>query len=165
MQKRGLTLSPVAKPFLKHDVKDTPLIPYIAAANARGDPVRAGQWAIGRLRPLQPYLLSLQDPAKPTNDLGRKSNAMKHIQETIAELSVAMQENIAAVEVARAHGLAWEGESLLEPLVGRAHEIFADRRQRVEDWGKAAAQSHSSKAKRQGAKEPSSQQKGAPRAP
>ncbi|KAI7524406.1 hypothetical protein KC316_g18721 [Hortaea werneckii] len=145
MQKRGLTLSPVAKPFLKHDVKDTPLIPYIAAANARGDPVRAGQWAIGRLRPLQPYLFSLQDPAKPTNDLGRKSNAMKHIQETIAELNVAMQENIAAVEVARARGSAWEGESLLEPLVGRAHEIFAARRQRVEDWGKAAAQSQSRK--------------------
>ncbi|KAI7090474.1 hypothetical protein KC356_g1428 [Hortaea werneckii] len=166
MQKRGLTLSPVAKPFLKHDVKDTPLIPYIAAANARGDPFRAGQWAIGRIRPLQPYLLSLQDPAKPTNDLGRKSNAMKHIQETIAELSIVMQENMAAVEVARAHGSAWEGESLLEPLVGRAHEIFADRRQRVEDWGKAAAQSHSSKPNRpiakQRAKVPSSQQDGAP---
>ncbi|RMY24281.1 hypothetical protein D0866_11431 [Hortaea werneckii] len=160
MQKRGLTLSPVAKPFLKHDVKDTPLIPYIAAANARGDPVRAGQWAIGRLRPLQPYLLSLQDPAKPTNDLGRKSNAMKHIQETIAELNVAMQENIAAVEVARARGSAWEGESLLEPLVGRAHEIFAVRRQRVEDWGKASAQAESSKSERQMAQAPSSQQDG-----
>ncbi|KAI6835124.1 hypothetical protein KC358_g5619, partial [Hortaea werneckii] len=162
MQKRGLTLSPVAKPFLKHDFKDAPPTPYIAAAKARGDPVRAGQWAIGRLRPLQPYLLSLQDPAKPTNDLGRKSNAMKHIQDTIAELSVAMQENIAAIELARAHGSAWEGESLLEPLVGRAHEIFADRRQRVEEWGKAAAQSHSNKAGRGRAKVPSSQQDGVP---
>ncbi|GAB1725065.1 hypothetical protein NU195Hw_g6787t1 [Hortaea werneckii] len=160
MQKRGLTLSPVAKPFLKHDVQIP--TPYIAAANARGDPVRAGQWAIGRLRPLQPYLFSLQDPAKPTNDLGRKSNAMKHIQETIAELSVALQENIAAVEVARAHGSAWEGESLLEPLVGRAHELFAGRRQRVEDWGKAGAQSHSIKPGRRRVKVTSSQQDAVP---
>ena len=136
----GLSLSDSgARPFLKHDGEATTLKQYIASAFQRGDRVRAGQWAIGQTRALQPYLFCLQDPANPQNDLGRKSNAIKHIMEALAEMRINLKENMLDAEIARRQGKAWEGESLIEPLIGRAHEVYGARRARVEELGKEVA--------------------------
>ena len=48
------------------------------------DPVLSGIDTMSKLNPLRPYLLCLQDPADPKNDLGRRAYAIKHIQETFA---------------------------------------------------------------------------------
>ncbi|KAL8701583.1 MAG: hypothetical protein Q9201_004827 [Fulgogasparrea decipioides] len=63
------------------------------AANERVDPIVCGINTIARIDPRQPYLLCLQDPADPTNDLGIKAYAIKHIQEVFARArSVILQE-------------------------------------------------------------------------
>ncbi|KAL8699805.1 MAG: hypothetical protein Q9224_001258 [Gallowayella concinna] len=43
---------------------------------------------------LRPYLLSLQDPADPTNDLGRNAYAIKHIQKTFATARQSIQQEM-----------------------------------------------------------------------
>ncbi|KAK4545037.1 hypothetical protein LTR36_003588 [Oleoguttula mirabilis] len=159
---QGLTISPVSKPFLKHhpaQLTPAALKQHIEAAHRRHDPVRAGQWAISQTRPLQPYLLCLQDPANPTNDLGRKTNAIKHIVAVLAHVRRGVE-----FDVRRATSRRWkkmqrkeeenrgddgkeegveEGEdetagmeSLLWCPVRRCHEVYAARRGRVEGYGR-----------------------------
>ncbi|KAG8628944.1 hypothetical protein KVT40_002809 [Elsinoe batatas] len=54
---------------------------------AETSPWQAGINNMARLVPWQNYLLSLQDGADPTNDLGRKASGWKHTQATISALS------------------------------------------------------------------------------
>ena len=133
----GLTIEPVPKMFRKHDGATTPLKQYIEAAHRREDPVRAGQWAISQLKPLQPYLLCLQDPANPVNDLGRKTNAIKHIRKTLHYLRQTLLKQMKRIEEAREKGKVWEEETLLEMMVGRCHEVYFEQRRRVEGYGRA----------------------------
>ncbi|KAK5137217.1 hypothetical protein LTR08_000722 [Meristemomyces frigidus] len=135
--KYGLSIDPTPKTFLKHDGDTTPLKDYITAARERGDNVRAGQWAMGQTRPLQPYLLCLQDPAKPTNDLGRKTNAIKHIQATLRHVGELLSSHMRELEECEASGTPWGRESLLELLVGRCNEVYFERRRKVEEYGQA----------------------------
>ena len=70
---------------------------------AEGEPVRGRKHQGGRgptrhetdtifkQNPKQPYLLCLQDPADPTNDLGRSSYGIKHVQETFQNTSTSMK--------------------------------------------------------------------------
>ncbi|KAL8862626.1 MAG: hypothetical protein Q9178_001124 [Gyalolechia marmorata] len=60
------------------------------------DPVLSGIDTMAKLNPLRPYLLCLQDPADPKNDLGRRAYAIKHIQETFA---VSRRSMVEAMEV------------------------------------------------------------------
>ncbi|EMC95576.1 hypothetical protein BAUCODRAFT_122885 [Baudoinia panamericana UAMH 10762] len=131
---RGLTVTPVGKTFLKHHdaTYQATVQERIRAAHRRNDPVRAGQWAMSAPKPLQPYLLCLQDPADPTNDLGRKTNAIKHLAESFRVVH--------AMLLARLRdGLKGEGvagrETFVEVAVGRLHEVWAGRRKRVEKFG------------------------------
>ncbi|KAK4574290.1 hypothetical protein LTR86_002051 [Recurvomyces mirabilis] len=128
----GLTVNTTqpAKLFLKHQHLSQQQA-YIRAAHRRGDDVRAGQWAICTTRQLQHYLLCLQDPADPTNDLGRKSNGIKFIQGTCGALAEELRSGLAGIE--KGSGF---GGSLLEPVVGRCHEVLAAQRQRVSDFGR-----------------------------
>ncbi|KAK5733807.1 hypothetical protein LTR17_009359 [Elasticomyces elasticus] len=129
LETRGLTIEPTPKMFKKHAI--AALTPaerqsYIHAASRRGDDVRAGQWAIGVVRPLQPYLLCLQDPADPTNDLGRKSNAIKNLQ--------ASWLNRMLDHVKQGKRAEWTRESMLELVVGRCHEVQLERRAKLAGW-------------------------------
>lgn len=140
--KHGLTLSPttgIAKPFLKHpqpqDDTHLNLKSYIEAARRRHDPVRAGQWAISQTRALQPYLLCLQDPANPVNDLGRKTNAIKHIQAVVRWVGERLEKNLKDAQWSHEHGVRWKEESLVTTMVGRCHEVYAERRGKVEKYG------------------------------
>jgi non-canonical poly(A) RNA polymerase PAPD5/7 len=143
----GLTINPVAKPYPKHEYPNdprngifSPHQSYVSAAHRRGDLVRAGQWAISKVKPLQPYLFSLQDPADPTNDLGRKSNAIKHILKTIGSMSTTMEEQIQCLtETGHFPPLpppVGSSVNFLENLVGRCHETWAERRRRLEEVGR-----------------------------
>ena len=89
---------------------------------------------IGRLREEQPYLMCLQDPSNPVNDLGARCHAFKHIQETIkvmhAELARSMEEYDSTNPDSKLRN-GEPRESLLTPLVGRCHELYAERRERM----------------------------------
>ena len=103
----------------------------VRAALDRKQGQRAGQYRIGRLNPEQPYLLCLQDPANPINDLGATCHAIKHILQTIkalhADLVHVMDEHDRTPPGDRSKGET----SFLLPLVGRSHELYAERRQRL----------------------------------
>ncbi|KAK5725673.1 hypothetical protein LTR15_003863 [Elasticomyces elasticus] len=136
LETRGLAIEPTPKLFKKHPI--AALTPaehqsYIHAASRRGDDVRAGQWAIGVVRPLQPYLLCLQDPADPTNDLGRKSNAIKNLQASCKYVLVGLNRMLDHVKQGKR--AEWTRESLLELVVGRCHEVQLERRAKLAGWG------------------------------
>ena len=106
----------------------------INAAREEGNVRLGGELRIGRVRPEQPYLLCLQDPANPVNDLGARCYAIKHIQATIkfmhAELVRSMEEYDRADTDSKLR-FGQPRESLLMPLVGRCHELYAERRKRM----------------------------------
>jgi non-canonical poly(A) RNA polymerase PAPD5/7 len=106
----------------------------VRAAKRRMQNQRAGQYRIGLSRPEQPYLLCLQDPANPINDLGATCHAIKHILQTIktmhADLVRTMEEHDRTPPEVRPKGEM----SFLLPLVGRSHELYAERRQRLSEW-------------------------------
>jgi non-canonical poly(A) RNA polymerase PAPD5/7 len=107
---------------------------YVEAARRRKDMQRAGQYRIGRVRPEQPYLLCLQDPASHINDLGARCHAIKHIQETIKVMHQELVRSMAEYDQVGQGSEKRDGdtiESLLMPLVGRSHEIYAYRRKRM----------------------------------
>ncbi len=93
------------------------------------DPVLSGIDTMAKLNPLRPYLLCLQDPADPKNDLGRRAYAIKHIQETFA---VSRRSMVEAMEV-------WDGQTnkpvtsvgLLDALVHANYWHFERERTRL----------------------------------
>jgi non-canonical poly(A) RNA polymerase PAPD5/7 len=116
------------------DAEKEERLKYVEAARRRNDMQRAAQYRIGRVRPEQPYLLCLQDPAHNTNDLGSRCHAIKHIQETIRVMHQELVRSMEDYDQAGHGGEKRHGEtreSLLMPLVGRSHEIYAERRKRM----------------------------------
>ncbi|KAM0705077.1 hypothetical protein Q7P35_007864 [Cladosporium inversicolor] len=103
-------------------------------ARSKGDFLLAGQMRIGRLREEQPYLMCLQDPSNPVNDLGARCHAFKHIQETIKVMHAELVRSMEEYDQANPDSKLRNGEpreSLLTPLVGRCHELYAERRERM----------------------------------
>lgn len=86
-----------------------------------------GRYKIGLVDSTQPYLLCLQDPADPLNDLGRKTFGIKHIFETIRQLRIDLMARMADPPKA--------GESLLEMMVGPSYAMLKGRRKILEDYG------------------------------
>lgn len=136
--KHGLTLSPKPKLFLKHDAHDTPTLEYSEAARRRNDPIRAAQWSIGQRRLYQGYLLCLQDPANPLNDLGRKSNAIKHVQKTAESMHLELLEVLGVAATRHRPGKVSDGSSLLARVVGRPHDAFRKTREKLTKFGRKA---------------------------
>lgn len=73
----------------------------------------------------QPYLLCLQDPADPLNDLGRKGFGIKHIKETIRALELTTRKRVESNEAG----------SILAPLVGGSYALYQARRVKLEEYG------------------------------
>lgn len=134
LEKYGVSVSP-PKLFKKHNPWDVPIKDFIEAARRRGDTFRAAQWAISQRRLYQPYLLCLQDPARPNNDLGRKSNAIKHVIATLNAIGVMLKADMREAGKAAAQGRWWSGESILLRFVGQCHEVNLDRRRKLEEYG------------------------------
>lgn len=138
-RKHGISLTP-PKLLKKHDVWEIPVKTFVDAAHRRGDEVRAGQWAISQRRLYQPYLLCLQDPVNPTNDLGRKSNAIKHVIATLKHLRSKLKTNMKHVDRIAKKGDVWNGQSIFSVMVRYTHEVNAERRRKVEEYGLEVAQ-------------------------
>jgi len=104
-------------------------------ARQRKEFMLAGQYRIGRVRPNQPYLMCLQDPSTPINDLGARCHAIKHIQESIKVMQQELVHEMAEYDRAGPNRTKLRDgsrrESFLIPLVGRSHEIYAERRKRM----------------------------------
>lgn len=71
-------------------------------------------------------MLCLRDPADPTNDLGRKGTAIKHVQATCGALLKTLQNDL------RMNTRA----SLLGPHVGSSYMFYQDRRHKLEHYGR-----------------------------
>ncbi|KAL8936821.1 MAG: hypothetical protein Q9216_004732 [Gyalolechia sp. 2 TL-2023] len=103
------------------------------------DPVLCGIDLIGRTNPRHPYLLCLQDPADPTNDLGRKAYAIKHIQQTFATARKIMVSGMEAWDQ-RPNGTTANDDniSLLDALVHGNYGRFEHDRRGIESYGSPA---------------------------
>lgn len=106
----------------------------VRAAKQRLQYQRAGQYRIGRFNQEQPYLLCLQDPANPVNDLGATCHAIKHILQTIKVLHADLVSAMDVHDRTSPEDRPKSEESFLLPLVGRSHELYAERRQRLREW-------------------------------
>jgi non-canonical poly(A) RNA polymerase PAPD5/7 len=79
--------------------------------------------------PMQPYLLCLQDPADPLNDLGRKGYGYKHIQATFKYLEEEIRR-----EATQSTQQGWKG-SILGRAVGPCFKAYETRRAITEAYG------------------------------
>lgn len=113
--------------FRKHD-RTPDLETFAQVALRRGDPVRAGRWAICARKKYEPHLLCIQDPATPDNDLGKRSSSAKHLLHTLRSLRRHLRTDLKS-------GRYVEMESVLENFVGRCHEVYQPRRQQMEEYG------------------------------
>lgn len=90
------------------------------------DPVLSGIDSMSKLDPRRPYLLCLQDPADPKNDLGRRAYAIKHIQRTFAD---ARRSILEAMEVwDRQSNKSFTSVGLLDALVHANYWSFQSKR-------------------------------------
>ncbi|KAH8724499.1 hypothetical protein GQ44DRAFT_708785 [Phaeosphaeriaceae sp. PMI808] len=84
----------------------------------------------GKANPLPAYMLSLRDPADETNDLGRKTIAIKHIQATFGKLYSDLQRDLNNNNRA----------SLISTLVGSSYMLYKNRRDRLRLYGNTLLQ-------------------------
>jgi len=71
-------------------------------------------------------MLSLRDPADPTNDLGRKAVAIKHVQQTLKTLNFTLERDV------RMNTRI----SLLSTLIGPSYMLYKARRHKLAAYGK-----------------------------
>lgn len=133
-QKHGVAVFPRTR-FMKHDLDTKKYAAYARAATKRGDPVRAGQWEIAQRKDLFPWFLTLQDPASPKNDLGKRTFAAKHIKMTMHHLRSRLVYQARHWEDDHKMRRQYPHESMLLTVVGRCHEMWYARRKRMEDYG------------------------------
>ena len=100
------------------------------------DPMLRGIDLIAKSNPQQPYLLCLQDPSDPTNDLGRKAYAIKHIQETFASAKKTIGREMEAWD-RRSDATSAEiaAIGLLDPLIHGNYRSFTFDRRKIEEYG------------------------------
>ncbi|KAH9861870.1 hypothetical protein J1614_011623, partial [Plenodomus biglobosus] len=84
----------------------------------------------GITKPLPPYMLCLRDPADPTNDLGRKGVAIKHVQATFRSLLRRLENDLQMKT----------RPTFLGPLVGPVFMLYFMRRQKLESRGRRVMQ-------------------------
>ncbi|KAI9723697.1 MAG: hypothetical protein M1812_000997 [Candelaria pacifica] len=107
------------------------------------DSVLQGLQQISTIDEAKPYLLCLQDPANPKNDLGSKAYAIKHIQKTfsvarrnISECIKIWEENKSKTSSTDSVEYeALERAGLLWPLVGGNYAGFHECRRRIRSYG------------------------------
>lgn len=105
------------------------------------DPILDGQNLIQRPVRFQHFCLCLQDPANLTNDLGRQSFAIKHVQETLSYLHSKL---LVYLHTSR---LKYK-TSTLRPLIGRCDLVYDERRAQLELFGDGFLDSNISTAER-----------------
>ncbi|KAI9797228.1 MAG: hypothetical protein M1835_001584 [Candelina submexicana] len=137
----GLSIEPPVK-FPKYPVGGKPTLNAKEAIAL--DSVLQGRQQINTINELQPYLLCLQDPANPKNDLGKKAYGIKHIQKTFSIARHNIDECIRIWEdnqskASSSHDVEYavlEKAGLLWPVVGGNYRSFERRRERIRRYGK-----------------------------
>lgn len=79
-----------------------------------------------KIKPLPKFMLSLRDPADPTNDLGRKGTCIKHVQKTCKHLYNILKPNLGEKPPLRMH---------LKVIVGPIYDLHYERRRKLEAQG------------------------------
>ncbi|KAL8695210.1 MAG: hypothetical protein Q9218_000248 [Villophora microphyllina] len=103
---------------------------------ATEDPTLSGIGAIAKINAYQPYLLCLQDPADPTNDLGKKAYAIKHIQETFFTARKIIERYMRGWDSRSGHdSKSMADRALLVPLVQANYTDFNARRAKIDRHG------------------------------
>jgi non-canonical poly(A) RNA polymerase PAPD5/7 len=90
-----------------------------------------GRKQINLINKQRPYLMCLQDPADPFNDLGCHAAAIKHVQATFATLRLKIKSAMDLYE-SRTGGASF---SLLEPLLAGNYRLFEKKRKRLQMLG------------------------------
>lgn len=96
---------------------------------AKNNEILLAQYRIGYPLFYQCYMLCLQDPADPYNDLGKKSFAIKDVQVTMKHLHDGLQARLAG------QGRDLPMEPLIRKLVGRCDQLYDRRRAALELFG------------------------------
>ncbi|KAI4175748.1 MAG: hypothetical protein LQ343_001361, partial [Gyalolechia ehrenbergii] len=100
------------------------------------DPVLRGIDSIAKANPRKPYLLCLQDPADPTNDLGSRAYAIKHIQQTFATARKSIVREMEAWDQRpNATAAKHDDIGLLDALIYGNYRLFDHDRQRIGRYG------------------------------
>lgn len=102
--------------------------------------ILAGQRTICERAALVPWLLCLQDPANPYNDLGRNIFATKHILRTIRYCRQWLRRDAERLTKSLATGQMPRKESILQSIVGRCHEVYGERRRILHEYGEKVMQ-------------------------
>ena len=95
------------------------------------DPILLGIDTMNKFNPKKPYLLCLQDPANPTNDLGSKAYAIKHVQALFKSVKIDLTEDLKRWDHFRALRLPYR-HALLNRLVRANYDFLEAARARVE---------------------------------
>jgi hypothetical protein len=90
-----------------------------------------GRKQINFINEERPYLMCLQDPADPFNDLGCHAAAIKHVQATFATLRLKIKSSMDLYE-SRTGGAPF---SLLEPLLAGNYRLFEKKRKKLQTLG------------------------------
>ncbi|KAF7190866.1 Non-canonical poly(A) RNA polymerase protein Trf4-1 [Pseudocercospora fuligena] len=133
LRKFAISCFPRTK-FLKH-APSPDLQKYMDLAEKRGDKIRAGQWRMSQRNDWMPYLLTLQDPANPHNDLGRKTYAIKHILASIATCENIWRRHAMDMNRHFKTKKPWPGKPLLVAFLGRPDVEYEARREKLEAFG------------------------------
>ena len=105
-------------------------------SSGRTDQVARGIKMIGLKNDKEPYLLCLQDPAEPTNDLGRRSYSIKHVRKVFAKAYERIKNHLHELNT---NPTSEKSEQILRqgvlfPLVGANYEDFEKRREFLAGW-------------------------------
>ena len=100
------------------------------------DPVLRGIDILLKANPKKPYLLCLQDPANPVNDLGSKAYGIKHVQKLFGAIREGLKINMAAWEGDGNFQKAWQPHALLAEFLGAKYAGLEEQRRQVEQWVK-----------------------------
>lgn len=99
------------------------------------DPIISSFYKMQPLNPRKPYLLCLQNPANPTEDVGAKAYSIKHIQKTLSRVRNAILNDLESWENATEQQRQEMKSGLLHPLVGANFGRFEAMRKKVEQIG------------------------------
>jgi non-canonical poly(A) RNA polymerase PAPD5/7 len=134
--KYGVSCSPRQR-FKRHD-PDPQFASFVQSAQRRGDQARAGQWQLCQRNPYQPYLLSIQDPANPFNDLGSRTHAIKHILASLVRARQVLEDWTRKTAAADQFTKRDSSSSIVSKIVGRPDLLYGEQRKVLEAYGRAA---------------------------
>lgn len=93
-----------------------------------------------KIRGEDEYLMTLQDPTNPVNDLGRRCHRIQDVQETIITLRSNLKRVMDAWDsssrIPNPPGQRSRVQSLLEPLVGGDYRIYEHEREDLRRFGR-----------------------------